>query len=148
MTAAGRPPLQCASPIETWTGVTAAVVRCAVRGEIVAFPPPPPWKPCSPAVGLVRVAAKKGRVGDPKWDKEQNEMKKKWFTCGTFSHSLSGSKKKKFRGGQQSEQCCGMWKRFLTSKRSAVFWSLDGGTSPVWCDLVDVSVVSSCVWCT
>lgn len=66
-------------------------------------------------------------------------------------HLLSVSpdqKKKKFRGGQQSEQCLGMWKRFLTSKRSAVFWSLDGGTSPVWCDLVDVSVVSSCVWCT
>lgn len=112
VTAAGRPPLQCASPIETWTGVTAAVVRCAVRGEIVAFPPPPPWKPCSPAAGLVRVAAKKGRVGDPKWDKEQNEMKKKWFTCGTFSHSLSGSKKKNFGGDNRASSVVACGKDF------------------------------------
>lgn len=148
MTAAGRPPLQCASPIETWTGVTAAVVRCAVRGEIVAFPPPPPWKPCSPAAGLICVAAKKGRVGGSEMGQRTKRNEKEVVYV---RHLLSQSlriKKKKFRGGQQSEQCCGMWKRFLTSKRSAVFWSLDGGTSPVWCDLVDVSVVSSCVWCT
>lgn len=140
-----KAPLQRASPIETETIVTAVVVWCAVRGAIVLLPPPP-WEP---ATGLLCVAAKKGRVGQLNRDKEQKETKKKWFMCGTFPHSLSGSKKKKYRGGQQSEQCFGMWKSFLTPlEKERSIWSLDGGTSLVWCALVVMSVVTSCVWCT
>lgn len=90
-----KAPLQRASPIETETIVTAVVVWCAVRGAIVLLPPPP-WEP---ATGLLCVAAKKGRVGQLNRDKEQKETKKKWFMCGTFPHSLSGSKKKKNIGG-------------------------------------------------
>lgn len=94
MTAAGRPRCSVRHPLKQ-TIVTAVVVWCAVRGAIVLLPPPP-WEP---ATGLLCVAAKKGRVGQLNRDKEQKETKKKWFMCGTFPHSLSGSKKKKNIGG-------------------------------------------------
>lgn len=113
MTAAGRPPLQCASPIETWTGVTAAVVRCAVRGEIVAFPPPPPWKPCSPAAGLIRVAAKKkGRVGGSEMGQRTKRNEKEVVYV---RHLLSQSlriKKKNFGGDNRASSVVACGKDF------------------------------------